>query len=141
MVNTVIAGALDQPRLNASMLTIFAAAAVALASLGLYSLLMLSVSERAREMGVRLALGAAPAQVVGLIIAGAGRLLAAGVTIGLALMVGAARILQAALFGVSPLDGATLGAVVLVLGAVTLVAAIVPARRAASIDPIQAIRE
>jgi putative ABC transport system permease protein len=140
MVNAVIAGALDQPRLNASMLTIFAAAAVALASLGLYSLLMLSVSERAREIGVRLALGAAPAQVVGLIIAGAGRLLAAGVAIGLALMVAAARVLQAALFGVSPLDGATLGAVVLVLAAVTLVAAIVPAQRAASIDPIQTIR-
>jgi ABC-type antimicrobial peptide transport system permease subunit len=140
MVDTVIAGALDQPRLNAGLLIVFAAAAIALASLGLYSLLMLLVSERAREMGVRMALGAAPVHVVGLVFAGAGRLLAGGITVGLALTVATARVLRAALFGVSPLDGPTVGAAVLVLAGVTLTAAVVPARRAASIDPIEAIR-
>jgi predicted permease len=102
MVDTVIAGALDQPRLNAGLLIVFAAAAIALASLGLYSLLMLLVSERTREMGVRMALGAAPVHVVGLVFAGAGRLLAGGITVGLALTLGTARVLRAALFSYLP---------------------------------------
>ena len=139
-VNSVIAGALDEPRLNASMLMIFATAAVALASLGLYSLLMLFVSERTREMGVRIALGATPGQVVAMVLAGAGRLLVSGVAIGLVLMGAGARVLNAALFGVSPLDAPTLGAAVVVLSGVTLLAALLPARRAAAVDPIEAMR-
>jgi putative ABC transport system permease protein len=139
-VNSVIAGALDEPRLNASMLMIFATAAVALASLGLYSLLMLFVSERTREMGVRIALGATPGQVVAMILAGAGRLLVSGVAIGLVLIGAVARVLNAALFGVSPLDAPTLGAAVVVLSGVTLLAALLPARRAAAVDPIEAMR-
>ena len=140
LVNDVIAAALDRPRLNASMLGMFAAAAIALASLGLYSLLTLIVSERSREMGMRMALGAAPAHVVRLVFAGTGRLLIGGVAIGLVLMAAAARILRTTLFGVGPLDGPTLGVTVLALAAVTLVVSIVPARRAASIDPIASIR-
>jgi hypothetical protein len=140
LVNDVLAAALDQPRLNASMLAMFAAAAIALASLGLYSLLTLLVSERSREMGVRLALGAAPAHVVGLVFAGTGRLLAGGVAIGLGLMFAATRVLQAALYGVSPLDATTLGLTVLALASVTVVVSAVPARRAASVDPIASIR-
>ncbi len=140
LVNDVIAAALDRPRLNASMLGMFAAAAIALASLGLYGLLTLIVSERSREMGMRMALGAAPAHVVRLVFAGTGRLLIAGVAIGLVLMAAAARILRTTLFGVGPLDGPTLGVTVLALAAVTLVVSIVPARRAASIDPIASIR-
>jgi ABC-type antimicrobial peptide transport system permease subunit len=139
-VDAVIASALDEPRLNARMLSLFAAAAMALASLGLYSLLTLAVSERTREMGVRMALGAAPGEVARLVLASAGRLLAAGVAIGLLLTVAVGRALQALLFGISPLDGPTLGAAVTVLVAVTLVAAAVPARRAAALDPIEAIR-
>jgi putative ABC transport system permease protein len=139
-VDSVIAGALDEPRLNASMLMIFAAAAVALASLGLYSLLMLFVSERTREMGVRIALGATPAQVVTMVLAGAGRLLVGGVAAGLVLIGAGSRVLNAALFGVSPLDAPTLGAAVIALSGVTLIAAVLPARRAASVDPIEAMR-
>jgi predicted permease len=139
-LDAVFAAAFDQPRLNARMLTLFAAAAMSLAALGLYSLLTLFVSERTREMGVRMALGAAPREVARLVFAGAGRLLAAGVAIGLLLTVAVGRALQALLFGVSPLDGTTLGLAVLVLAAVTLAAAAVPARRAAALDPIEAIR-
>ena len=140
LVNDVVAGALDQPRLNASMLSMFAAAAIALASLGLYSLLMLLVAERSREMGVRMALGAAPSQVVALVFAGTGRLLGGGIAVGLALMAAVARVLHAALFGVSPLDAPTLGVTVLTLAVVTLLVSVVPARRAATIDPIASMR-
>lgn len=136
----VVAGALDQPRLNASVLTLFAAAAMTLASLGLYTLLMLVVSERSRELVVRMALGAAPRQVVGLVLAGAGRLLIGGIVAGLILSAAVARALQSVLFGVSPLDAPTLAAAVAALVAVGLVATVVPARRAAAIDPIEAMR-
>jgi predicted permease len=140
VVNDVIAGALDQPRLNASMLSLFAGAAIGLASLGLYSLLMLIVSERSREMGVRMALGAEPWHVVRLVLTGTGRLLAAGVAAGLALMIAVARVLHTALFGVTSLDAPTLGLTVAALTAVTLLVSIVPARRAASIDPLTSLR-
>jgi ABC-type antimicrobial peptide transport system permease subunit len=139
-VDELLAGALDQPRLNAGVITLFAAAALALASLGLYSLLMLLVSERSRELGVRMALGAAPRQMVGLVLAGAARLLAGGVAAGLVLTIAVARVLQAALFGVTALDGPTLATAVLVLVGVALIATALPALRAAAIDPIEAIR-
>jgi putative ABC transport system permease protein len=139
-VDEVLAGALDQPRLNAGIITLFAAAAMALASLGLHSLLMLLVSERSRELGVRIALGAAPLQVVGLVVSGAARLLACGVAAGLVLTIAAARVLQAVLFGVTALDGPTLATAVLVLTAVALTATALPARRAGAIDPIEAMR-
>jgi hypothetical protein len=89
-----LAASLDQPRLNASALTIFAGAAMTLASLGLYSLLTLLVSERARELGVRLALGATARPVVGLVLGGAARLMAGGIAAGLILTLGVARVLR-----------------------------------------------
>lgn len=139
-LENVLASALDQPRLNASVLTVFAAAGLALASLGLYSLLTLLVSERWRELGVRIALGATSGQVVGLVLASAGRLLAGGIILGLVLSVGVERLLRSVLFGVDPLDALTLAAAVGTLAVVALVAAAVPARRAAAIDPIEAMR-
>jgi putative ABC transport system permease protein len=139
-VAEVVAGALDQPRLNAQMLTVFAAAAITLASVGLYSLLTLLISERFRELGVRIALGARPVRVVGLVVGGAGRLLVVGTGMGLLLTFAAGRVLQAALFGLGAMDAPTLAGSIAVLGAVTIVAAAVPAARAASIDPIAAIR-
>jgi len=111
-----------------------------LAALGLYSLLTLLVSERARELGVRLALGASAAQVVGLVLAGAARLLASGIGVGLLLAIGVARLLQSVLFGVSPLDALTLGATIATLILFALAAAARPARRAAAIDPIETLR-
>ena len=114
-VADVIAGALDQPRLNARVLVLFAAAALALASLGLYSLLTLLVTERRRELGVRMALGAAPSEVWWLVLAGAARLVAAGLVAGFVLMLAAGRVLGAVLFGVGPLDLPALGGAVATL--------------------------
>ena len=103
-LQAVLDAALDQPRLDAAMLGVFAGAAVTLAAIGLYSLFMLVVSERAREMAVRLAIGAEPRQLVQLVMAGAGRLLAGGIVAGIVLTAAADRLLRGVLFGVSPLD-------------------------------------
>jgi putative ABC transport system permease protein len=136
----VLDAALDQPRLDAAMLGLFAAAALLLAALGLYSLFMLLVADRARELAVRLAVGASPQQVVRLVLAGAGRLLALGIVLGVALTAAADRVLRGVLFAVSPLDVPALGAAVLILAVVAAFAVTGPALRAARIAPVDALR-
>jgi predicted permease len=136
----VIDAALDQPRLDATLLGLFAGAAVTLAGIGLYSLFMLVVSDRAREMAVRLAIGAAPRQVVQLVMSGAGRLLVGGLVLGVALTAAADRLLRGVLFGVSPLDAAALAASAVTLALVSVIAVAGPAIRAARIAPIDALR-
>jgi hypothetical protein len=96
-LQAVLDAALDRPRLNATMLGVFASAAVTLAAIGLYSLFMLVVSERSREMAVMLAIGAEPRQMIRLVLSGAGRLLACGLALGVGLMAAAAAPSAAAL--------------------------------------------
>ncbi len=139
-LETVLSGALDRPRLDARLLTVFAATALLLAALGVYTLLMLLVTERTRELGVRLALGATPSGVIRLVVGRAARLLVVGLAVGLCATVAVQRILRGVLFQVSPLDLATLAGAMLLLGVVALAAAALPARRAAGIDPIEALR-
>jgi putative ABC transport system permease protein len=139
-LDTVVDDSLEQPRLNTRFIATFAAAAMLLASVGLYSLISLIVSARTREIGVRIALGASASQIMRLVFAGAGRMLGMGIVLGLILTVAAERLIKSALFGVSPLDLMTLGAAVVVLGVVAVVAVFLPARRAAGIDPLDAIR-
>ena len=139
-VQAVLDAALDQPRLDAAMLSLFAGAAVTLAAIGLYSLFMLMVSERAREMAVRLAIGAEPRQLVQLVMAGAGRLLAAGIVLGTVLTAAADRLLRGTLFGVSPLDAGALAAAALTLAIVSVLAVAGPAIKAARIAPIDALK-
>lgn len=105
--------------------------------MGLYSLVTLVVTARTREIGVRMTLGAEPRQIVGQLLAGVGRLLAAGAAVGLALTWLSARVFGSLVYGVSPMDPATIGAAMVALA---VVAAFVPARRAARIDPLEAIR-
>jgi putative ABC transport system permease protein len=136
----ILDAALDQPRLDAAMLGLFASAALLLAALGLYSLFMLLVSDRARELAVRLAVGASPRQLVRLVLAGAGRLLAWGIVLGVALTAAADRILRGVLFAVSPMDVPALAAAVLVLAVVATLAVTGPALRAARIAPVDALR-
>ncbi len=133
-------GALDQPRLDAAMLSLFASAAVTLAAIGLYSLFMLIVSERSREMALRLAIGAEPRQLIQLVMTGAGRLLAAGLLVGLVLTMAADKLLRGVLFGVSPFDTLALAASTLVLALVATIAVAVPALKAARIAPVDALR-
>ena len=122
------------------MLGLFAAAAVTLAAIGLYSLFMLMVSERAREMAVRLAIGAEPRQLVQLVMAGAGRLLVSGIVTGIVLTAIAGRVLRGVLFGVSPLDARALAAAALTLAIVSAIAVAGPAFKAAHIAPIDALK-
>jgi ABC-type antimicrobial peptide transport system permease subunit len=140
MLDTLFDDALEQPRLNTRFLGVFAAMAMLLASVGLYSLISIVVTARTREIGVRIALGASSRQIMRMVFAGAGKMLAGGILLGLALTLAAERVIKTVLFGVSPLDGLTLAAAVAVLCAVSCLAAFLPARRAAAIDPLDAIR-
>jgi ABC-type antimicrobial peptide transport system permease subunit len=136
----VLDAALDQPRLDAAMLGLFASAAVLLAAIGLYSLFMLVVSERGREMAVRLAIGAAPHEIVQLVMFDAGRLLAAGIALGLALTGTAGPVVRGVLFGVSPFEASALATAALTLALVSALAVVAPALRAARIAPVEALR-
>lgn len=131
---------LDQPRLDAAVLGLFAGAALVLAAIGLYSLFMLVVSESVREIAVRLAIGAAPGQVMRLVMSGAGRLLASGLLIGIIFTAAADRLLRGVLFGVNPLDLPALAAAILTIAVVASLAVFAPALRASRIAPIVALR-
>ena len=137
----VVEAALDQPRLNARLVGAFAAAALVLAALGLYGLLTLLVTQRRRELGVRTALGASPLDLMEFVVAGAGRLVAVGVGAGVLLMLGAGTLMRASLFGVTPYDPRALAWSVGALALVALAAVIVPARQAARVNAIEAIKQ
>src|SRR5580698_459323 len=118
----------------------FAALALILSVVGLYGVVAYSVSQRTREIGVRMALGAQQSSVYRLILSEAGRLTSIGILIGLACAIGAAAAMQAVLFGVRSWDIPTLFVVAVVLSAAALLASFVPARRAATVDPVVALR-
>jgi predicted permease len=127
-------------RLSALLLGGFATLALVMASLGLYGVMAYAVAQRTRELGVRLALGAARGNVLGLVLRQGLTLALAGGAVGLAGALALSRLLQSQLYGVRAADPATLAGVVLLLGAVAFVAALVPARRATRVDPAVALR-
>ncbi len=118
----------------------FAVLALLLGAAGLYGVIAYSVGRRTREIGVRMALGAQTGTVYRLILMEAGRLIAAGTLIGLICSIAAARLLRGLLFGVSAGDPATMAGVAVVLGLVAFLASYLPARRAASVNPVDALR-
>ncbi len=127
-------------RFNTAIISAFAIAAVLLAALGIYSVIAFSAALRAQEMAIRIALGSQRSGILGLVFKSAAKLAAAGCAIGLLGAVATSRLLQSLLFGVSPFDPLVLmlaAAAVLILA---LVASLPPARRAASIDPMKALR-
>jgi putative ABC transport system permease protein len=139
-VSDVLDAAIGEPRVTAGLTTLFAVMALTLAAIGLYGLFMLVVSESRREIGVRLALGAAPTPMVGLVCASAGRLLVVGVILGLGLTFGAGRVLKTLLFGVSTYDAGTLAVATLTLVVVSCTAIAIPAVRASRVAPTEALR-
>jgi predicted permease len=140
-VDDVVSNSIVEPRLYATLLGAFALLALVLACVGLYGLIAYSVSQRRHEFGVRVALGAAQSAIMRLVVGEGLHLAAAGVGIGLVVAVAATRLLVGLVVGVEPQDPVTFAAVTFVLVAATLLATYIPARRAARVDPIAALRD
>ena len=140
-MDTQLASIISVIRMLTTMLEIFAAVSLLIAMLGQYAVLAFAMKRRVREFGLRMALGASATQILGSVVGEGLRLTIAGLAIGVALSLAAARALRSMLFGVSPSDPATYGGVVVVLAAASLLACWLPARRASRVDPIQALRQ
>ncbi len=135
-----VSRSLSERRFTMVLLALFAALAILIAAIGVHGVLSYGVAQRTREIGVRVALGARPARIVRLVLAEGLVLVAAGLAIGLAGAGAITRLMARLLFGVAPTDPATFAAVGFLLLAVGLIAGYLPARRAASIDPVITLR-
>ena len=136
-----VAATLGDTRLQTELIATFGFAAVALAVIGLYGLVALAVTTHRREIGIRIALGAAPRRVVSDLATRVARVILIGTGVGLAMTVIAQRELRAVIFGVAPLDPATLAGAVVGLVVAASIATLLPAWRAAKIDPVEAMRQ
>ncbi|HKQ76027.1 MAG TPA: ABC transporter permease [Blastocatellia bacterium] len=139
-ISEVIASTTAPRRFNTLLLAIFAAVALTLAAVGIYSVISYSVTQRAQEVGIRMALGAQSGDVIGLILKQGLTLTLIGVAAGVAGALAAARALTGLLYGVTATDPATFVAISLLLAVVALLACYLPARRAARVEPIAALR-
>ena len=137
MLDTIL---LARPRFALVLFGLFAAIALVLSALGLYGVIAYGVTQRAREIGLRVALGANGGSVARLILGGSVRLVALGCALGIAGAALATRAIRAFLFETSPMDPASIGGAVLLLAAVAFLASVVPMRRALRIDPMTTIR-
>jgi ABC-type antimicrobial peptide transport system permease subunit len=139
-MDEAVAASVAQPRFRTVLVALFAMAATLIATCGLYGLMAYAVTQRRREIGVRMALGAGRGDVLRLVLTRALGIVVAGVIVGLAGAAGVTRVLQTFLFGVTPTDPLAFTIVTLLLMAVGLMAAWLPARRATRIDPCAALR-
>jgi putative ABC transport system permease protein len=137
----LVARSMARPRFYTSLLSLFAAVALVLAATGVFGVMSYAVAQRAREISIRMALGARPGDVLRMIVGRALALSAAGIVVGLAAALALGRFIQGQLFGVTLFDPLTLGGVALVLGASAALASFLPARRATKFDPAGALRE
>jgi putative ABC transport system permease protein len=132
--------AVAEPRYHMTLMTVFAALALILALVGCYGVLGYSVAQRTREIGVRVALGASRGAIIRGVVAHGALLIAIGLAIGTVLALAATRLLEGSLYGVTPTDPVTFMAAGAGLALVALIAAYLPARKAAAVQPIQALR-
>jgi ABC-type antimicrobial peptide transport system permease subunit len=139
-MEAIVARALAPWRFSVWVFGVFAAFAVILASGGLFSIVSLDVGRRRRELAVRVALGAQRRDILRSVLMPAMRRLVIGVAFGLIVSAATADVLRSMLFGIEPLDGATYLAVTLAISLVVVAASYLPARRAASVDPLLTLR-
>jgi predicted permease len=140
-MDEVFSETMSQPRLLAQLLGIFAGLALALAAIGTYGILSYSVSERRKEIGIHMAMGASQGRVLGMILGQGMRLAIVGLVVGVAASILLTRLLQSQLFNVRPTDPATVVGVVFVIGVVALLACYIPASRATRVDPMIVLRD
>src|SRR5215472_1184894 len=143
-VNTMdqwLSNSAAQPRLNTVLLTTFAVVALVIAAIGIYGVLAYSVNQRTREIGLRMALGATPARVLNLIVHEGMKMVLAGVVLGLVGGLALGKTVSSLVFGVPVHDPMTFVVVAVLLMVIALAACIIPARRAARVDPMVALRE
>ena len=139
-MDEIIGDSLSQRRFNTTLLALFAFVAVALAAVGIYGVMSYAVSQRTREMGIRMALGAEQSDITKLVTSNGARLAALGIGIGVVSAAISSRLISSLLFGVTATDPMTFVFTALLLSAVTLLASYIPSRRAAGTDPIAALR-
>jgi putative ABC transport system permease protein len=140
-IQTVMHDGLWAPRVAASLFAIFGLLGMVLASVGIYGVMSYTVAQRTNEIGLRMALGARPIDVLRLVVGQGMRLTLAGVVLGIVAALAATRLMGSLLFGVSTSDPVTFGAVSLLMVTVALMAGWLPARRAARTDPVLALRQ
>lgn len=140
-LSDTLSASISRQRITMNVLAAFASTALALAAMGLYAVLSELVAARRREIGVRLALGARPSQIVAAVAAQAATATFGGIAAGVAAAFALARFMAALVFGVTTYDPVTFTLVPVGLGVVAMVAALVPARRAVSVDPMEALRQ
>jgi putative ABC transport system permease protein len=135
-----VAGSVAQPKFSMLMVGIFAGIALLLAAIGIYGVISYSVAQRTHEIGIRMALGARQADVVRMIARQVLVMTGVGISIGSVLALGASGLLTNLLYGIRPSDPVTFGSVAIGLAAVALMAAAIPAWRAARLDPVSTLR-
>ena len=139
-METVVRLTFSRQQFSTVLLGGFSVASLLLAAIGIYGLLAYSVTQRTREIGVRVALGAEPASIIRMVVASGARMVIAGAAAGLAAALAFSGLLKSLLFGIGPRDPLTFIAAPAIFVAVALVAAYVPARRAARVSPMEALR-
>ncbi len=139
-LDEMVARSIARPRFYTALLTLFAGVALALSATGIFGVMSYTVAQQAKEISIRMALGARAGDVLRTIVGRAMTLAGVGVLVGMAAALALGRVIQNQLFGVSVFDPLTLGAVILVLLASAAMASLLPARRAAGVDPATAFR-
>ncbi|HEX8897548.1 MAG TPA: FtsX-like permease family protein, partial [Chthoniobacterales bacterium] len=139
-LDAVVAKSIARPRFDTMLLGIFAAVALVLASVGLYGVMNYSATQRTQEIGIRMALGAKPGDILRLVVGQGMKLTAAGIAIGVVASLALTRVISNLLFGVTATDLPTFVGVSAVLTAVALLANYIPARRATRVNPVVALR-